>query len=237
MRVLIADSDPDYMHGFTKFLRARHVVVEQFASLTALDHVLDTGKPAIVVLDLDLGVCMGVGFLHHLLRARSCPSVVLSSRHDEMDRAATIQLGADAYLDKNVHYATVLSTLRNLAAARDVQRPPGGWRMDPAGRTLIGPLDRPLQLTSAEFDLFCALYASQGRPVGRDQLFAAVFGRRYDPLDRAVDTLVAKLRDKLARGGAVRPMILTVRSRGYLFTGFPPPFARQDSTLESVTQP
>jgi DNA-binding response OmpR family regulator len=64
------------------------------------------------------------------------------------------------------------------------------------------------------------LYESVGEPVSRAVLFESVFGRRYDPMDRAVDTLIRKLRTKI-EPGSEPTVIKTIRPIGYAFMGFP----------------
>ena len=223
MRVLLADDDAAFRHETAAFLAANGVKVEPFDDIEQLDAALDSGPPGLVLLDLGLGIRLGVGFLRHLLRARTCPSVVVSTTHSADDRAASLQLGADAYLDKAVGQATILATLRGLAEVRDhfLAETSQRWCLDVAERFVAQPDGERVRLTSTEFDLLCVLHARQGCPVDRATLFGLVFRRPYNPMDRAVDTLVSKLRTKLAASGAGRPLILTVRSSGYVFTGFP----------------
>jgi DNA-binding response OmpR family regulator len=110
-----------------------------------------------------------------------------------------------------------LRALRALPGLRSIERT----------QRLLPTLDHSVPLTTAEFNLLAALAQNQGRAMSREELFSAVFGRRFNPLDRAIDNVVAKLRAKL--GDPVRgpSMIRTVRPVGYVFTGFPAEAGRQ----------
>jgi DNA-binding winged helix-turn-helix (wHTH) protein len=96
---------------------------------------------------------------------------------------------------------------------REVIRANGSIVFEPAARRLS--IDqRPLDLTTAEFEIVACLLHHIGRVVSRETLMRAAFGRAFNPLDRSVDVHVSHLRKKL---GQHRQLIVTVRSVGYLF--------------------
>lgn len=78
-------------------------------------------------------------------------------------------------------------------------------------RPLLDP--DQLDLTNIEYAILTCLIDHAGCTVSRETLMTTVFGRRFDPLDRAVDVHVSHLRKKL---GLRRGAIVTVRSVGYL---------------------
>ena len=95
-----------------------------------------------------------------------------------------------------------------------------GWRFAPERRELFRPDGRQCHLTTAEFETLNALVAANGAPVGRADLGHVVFRRELHPGDRAVDTIIRKLRLKIERPGE-QSVIKTVRQLGYVFVGFP----------------
>lgn len=92
----------------------------------------------------------------------------------------------------------------------------GGWTLDPATRELTGADGERAALTSLEFALLLALIRAAGRPLSRAELARELRGRDWSYFDRSLDTLVARLRKKLARPGAA-PLIRSVRGVGYVF--------------------
>ena len=75
-------------------------------------------------------------------------------------------------------------------------------------------------LTAAEFAALRLLHERRGRPLGRPELMGAVFGRSWKAEDRAIDTVIRKLRakiDPLGGDGGIK----AVRGSGYVFVGFP----------------
>jgi two-component system OmpR family response regulator len=80
--------------------------------------------------------------------------------------------------------------------------------------------DQPIALTTAEFDLLHALARRAGHVLSREQLLEMVMGNAELAFDRAVDTQVSRLRQKLAAVGG-DALIRTVRGVGYMLSGAP----------------
>jgi two-component system, OmpR family, response regulator len=92
-----------------------------------------------------------------------------------------------------------------------------GWTLDETTRDLISPAGRRVDLTSSEFDLLMALIRQPGQPLSRGALLGVLRGRQWTYFDRSIDTLVARLRKKLAEGSDRPPLIRSVRGVGYVF--------------------
>jgi two-component system, OmpR family, response regulator len=92
-----------------------------------------------------------------------------------------------------------------------------GWTLDETTRDLISPGGRRVDLTSSEFDLLMALVRQPGQPLSRGALLGVLRGRQWTYFDRSIDTLVARLRKKLADESDRPPLIRSVRGVGYVF--------------------
>ncbi len=58
-----------------------------------------------------------------------------------------------------------------------------------------------------------------GRVLSRDNIMDLLKGHEWSPMDRSIDSLVARLRKKIERDGDAPQLIKTVRGVGYVFTG------------------
>ena len=92
-----------------------------------------------------------------------------------------------------------------------------GWTLDETTRDLISPAGQRVDLTSSEFDLLMALLRQPGQPLSRAALLGVLRGRQWTYFDRSIDTLVARLRKKLADESDRPPLIRSVRGVGYVF--------------------
>ena len=75
---------------------------------------------------------------------------------------------------------------------------------------------RDVRLTALELRLLATLLEANGRVLSRDQLMDAIYGDG-DPgnLDRAIDALVKRLREKLGDDAERPRYVATVRGVGY----------------------
>ena len=92
-----------------------------------------------------------------------------------------------------------------------------GWRLEETARDLVSPAGRRVDLTSSEFDLLLVFVRQPGQALSRDALLGTLRGREWTYFDRSIDTLVARLRKKLAGGADRPPRVRSVRGVGYIF--------------------
>jgi two-component system OmpR family response regulator len=93
----------------------------------------------------------------------------------------------------------------------------GIWRLDVARRELRSADDTLVLLSGGEFDLLLAFAEHPQRVLTRDQLLDLSHGPAHAAYDRSIDTLVSRLRHKLAADPNAPSVIRTVRNGGYVF--------------------
>lgn len=95
------------------------LVADHFESSTLLEQVLEL-RPAVVLLDLDLGA-LGDGLeLVKPLTELGARVLVVSGTTDRIRLAETVELGAIGFLSKQVPFEQLLSTVLDVAAQRPV---------------------------------------------------------------------------------------------------------------------
>jgi DNA-binding response OmpR family regulator len=78
--------------------------------------------------------------------------------------------------------------------------------------------EKPLQLTVRELALLSELARNSERVLTREQLYEAVWGRRWRASDRSVDVYISRLRNKLAVAVPGTSFIHTHFGVGYRFS-------------------
>jgi TolB-like protein/DNA-binding winged helix-turn-helix (wHTH) protein len=91
--------------------------------------------------------------------------------------------------------------------------------------TLARDSGEAILLTRGEFALLRIFVGKPGRVLSRDTLLDAVTNRRFEPFDRSVDVLVAKLRRKIEPHPKHPRLIVTVPGEGYRFDGLTQPWS------------
>ena len=232
--ILVVDDDAKIVRLVRTYLeREGYRVVEALDGRSALAAIA-LEAPALVVLDVMLPEVDGLSIVRAVRRTGRTPIIMLSARGTTADRIAGLAAGADDYLPKPfspaelvVRVQRVLERSSGVAAAmaagpgRVLRR--GDLVLD-RDRHEVSVAGRDPSLTALEFRLLAALLEADGRVLSRDQLMNAVYpDGETVVLDRTIDALVKRLREKLG-DDAVRPRyVMTVRSVGYRAVAAPGP--------------
>jgi len=177
--------------------------------------------PDAVVLDLGLPKLDGVEVCRRLRAGGDVPILMLTARDAVEARVEGLDSGADDYLVKPFERAELLARVRALLR----RRPPrgsaflvsGDLRLNPDTREVLRG-ERPLELTSREFELLEHLMRNERLVVSREQLLDQVWDYHPYAETNTIDVFVSNLRRKLEGGGESR-ILHTVRGSGYVLRG------------------
>jgi DNA-binding response OmpR family regulator len=207
-------------------LARRGMAAEVAPSLDRMVDLVAGGRPdAVLLVPERLARPGGIEAIRRLRLVSALPCVVVAAPADSpADRVAALDAGADEVLHAGIPVAEAVARIRSaLRRARAPAAPePTSWRLVATGRRLSPPAGPEQRLTSAEYELVAMLAAAGGAPVDREAISRQVFRRPWRPDDRAVDSLVKRLRRKIP-GDAIH----SVRGVGYALTvailAAPPP--------------
>jgi two-component system alkaline phosphatase synthesis response regulator PhoP len=219
-KILVVDDEQSILDLVTAYLRR-----EGYEVHTAMDgpgglKAARLNKPDLIVLDIMLPGMDGIEVLTHLRRESDAYVIMLTAKSEETDKIVGLSVGADDYLTKPFSprelVARVKAALRRL---RDDVGPAeattlafGRVRIDTGSRE-VWMDDRPVDLTSTEFDLLKTLAEHRGMVLSREQILQQVWGYDFYGEERVVDVHIGHIRQKL---GDSR-FIVTVRGVGYRF--------------------
>ena len=224
--VVLVEDDEDIRHLVCNLLVREGFAVEVADSAVALDQVLTRKRPDLVVLDLMLPGEDGLSICRRLRNRGAVPILMLTAKSDPVDRVVGLEMGADDYVTKPFDPRELLARVRALLRrARNHGSEPEpsrrfafeGLVIDLDARRLETEGGKPIQLTSAEFDLLACFVTRPRRVLSRDQLLDWTRGRDADPFDRTIDMTISRLRKKVETAAPGLNLITTVRNNGYLF--------------------
>ena len=197
-----------------------------------MERLLGHEQLDLVILDVMLPGEDGVSLCRRLRTRYGVPILMLTAIGGETDRIVGLESGADDYMVKPFAPRELLARVRALLRRTGRhQAPPapetpqayefGGWELNLVRLTLTAPGGALVPLTNAEFTLLVALCARAVDVVSREALLLRGEGPPIAAYDRSVDTLIVRLRRKLAAhapaGAGESDMIRTVRNAGYVF--------------------
>jgi len=183
-------------------------------------------EPDLLLLDVMLPGKDGFEICREVRKTSNIPIIMLTARGDVIDRVSGLELGADDYIGKPFEprelVARVQATLRRseLAGPTVGELNFEGLSIDIETRS-VRVDDKPVELTSMEYELLLILARRQGRKLSRDDILSELRGIDAAILTRSVDIMISRLRQKL--GDSVKPprFIQTIWGRGYSFVGIP----------------
>ena len=177
-------------------------------------------QPDVVVLDLTLPHCDGLGVLRQARDAGlATPVLIVTARGTVGDRIVGLNAGADDYLPKPFD----LDELE--ARVRALYRRAASQSSDPNTKISLGALtyDKSqgaiylqhavFDLTPRELALLSLLMRHRGQAVAKERLFAMVFPDAVHVQYEAIEVVVYRLRKKLAGTGVA---LITLRGLRYL---------------------
>jgi DNA-binding response OmpR family regulator len=163
----------------------------------------------------------GFEVCRELRKISGVPIIMLTARGEVADRIVGLELGADDYLPKPFEPRELAARIQ--AVLRRQQPSPhaeiihcGDLEVDCARRT-ASRSGEDLRLTALEFDALLAFVRHVGTILNRDRLMDLLKGGEWEPLNRSLDVLVSRLRQKLGDDPQHPRYLKTVRGSGYLF--------------------
>lgn len=225
-KILVLDDDAAYCEAVCSYLGGQGCTSSAITRPADLEAALQAFRPDLLLLDQKLGETTGTQLLRNIRGHTDLPCIVVSGGSDSVDRVVNLEIGADDEVDKSVSPRELLARIRAVLRRRAptttaaAATPGSGWRFLIENRLLLRPDGSECYLTAAEFETLRMLFEARGSAINRSALCERVFRRPHTPEDRAVDTVVKKLRTKIDAPGR-SSCIRSVRPTGYVFTNFP----------------
>lgn len=224
--ILVVEDDKEISALIARYLGNNEMRVSIASHGQEMDQRLSHEPADLIVLDLNLPKEDGLSLCLRLRQTSDIPIIMLTARAEEIDRIIGLEMGADDYLPKPFNprelLARVRAVLRRQLHPRETRSKHlfcfAGWQLNRGLRHVLNPQGAKVTLTGAEFDLLAAFCEFPGRVLSRDELLELTQGRTAGSMERSIDILVSRVRQKIEINPRDPEMIKTVRSGGYLFT-------------------
>ena len=215
-RILVVDDDPESLRYARDALIPAGYSPVVTGDPRQLPDLVETHKPALVLLDLMLPGTDGIELMRNLPELADLPVIFISAYGRDETIARALELGADDYIVKPFSptelTARVRAALRRRAAPARFRL--GDLTIDYEHRQVI-VAGRSVRLTAGEYELLRLLAVNAGRVLTPAALQHQVRGGRDAADSTAIRTLVKKLRQKLGDDAARPSYVLTEHGVGY----------------------
>ncbi len=223
-QIAIVEDEPNIRDVVRLYLkRAGFSVIDFEDGQTALN-AFSLQMPDLIILDIMLPGVDGFTLIRKIRDGSDVPVILLTSRREESDRIAGLELGADDYVVKPFSPQELVSRVRAvLRRSRSVQEEKsnqvlhfGELSIDPQTR-LVRRNDQEILLTAKEFDLLMHLAQHPRQVFSRDQLLESVWGLS-DYIDPSTVTVhIRRIREKIEDDPTLPAHLVTVWGVGYKF--------------------
>jgi len=181
-------------------------------------------NPDLILLDLMLPEIDGFDVCKALKsdpKTSHIPIIILTAKDQETDKIVGLELGADDYVTKPFSPRELIARIKAvLRRAKEKDKLPevlkiGDLTID-FSKIMVLIKDKPIELTSKEFELLKILIKAKGRVLSRDYLLDTIWGfdQALEIQTRTVDVHITTLRKKLKNESK---RIVTIKNYGYRF--------------------
>ncbi|QYU67264.1 response regulator transcription factor [Leptolyngbya sp. 15MV] len=230
--IALVDDDRNILTTVSIALQSEGYATRVYTDGEAALKALLENPPDLAVFDIKMPRMDGMELLRQLRRHSAMPVIFLTSKDDEQDEEAGLELGADDYIAKPFSLRLLIARIRAilrrtgalpLAGRSEGEDEPGPavergrLRMDPA-RHHVTWAGKTVSLTVTEFLILEALAARPGVIKSRNQLMDAAYPDDVFVDDRTVDSHIKRMRRKFRSVDRDFAAIDTLYGAGYSFS-------------------
>ena len=219
MRILVVDDDPQIRDTLKRHLAYEGYQVSLAGDSRETFSQVAGSRPDLVVLDWMLPGMDGIEICRRLRQADDFPILMLTAKGTLEDKVDGLDSGADDYLVKPFQPEELLARVRALLRRRAPSSQSavirfGVLTLDASARQVwVG--DKPVDLSSKEFDMLELLMRHTNQVLTRDTFYDRVWGYDFSGESNILEVYIRYLRAKLDAAGCPR-YIQTVRGVGYV---------------------
>lgn len=223
-QIVIVEDEPSISEVISLYLsRAGYEVTTFSDGLAAFDYFAKM-LPDLVILDVMLPGMDGFSLIRNIRDRSEVPVILLTSRREESDRIAGLELGADDYVVKPFSPQELVSRVRAVLRRTQSKTESPTHRIVQTGNLNINPQTREVSangsdiiLTAREFDLLYHLVTHPRQVFSRDQLLESIWGL-HDFIDPSTVTVhIRRLREKIELDPTSPVHLVTAWGVGYKF--------------------
>jgi DNA-binding response OmpR family regulator len=220
MRVLVVEDDLSVAAGIVDGLATASFESMRVETGSSALAAMETFRPDIVLLDLGLPDMDGSDVCRGIRAESSTPIIVVSARHDEIDRVVALEMGADDYLVKPFGMRELIARIRAVSRRSGAAEP-----APPNTEREFGPLTidtrtqrvtvdgTEVHFTPKEFELLVYLSKDAGAVHRRADILHDVWRTTWYGTTKTLDAHIAAIRKKLGNPDWIE----SVRGVGFRF--------------------
>lgn len=218
-QILLVDDEPALVAVLEPVLKAAGCSVVVAADGNTAVSLVVSHDPDVVLLDLGLPDVDGKEVIRLIRQSSQVPVIVISARHQETEKIAALDEGADDYVNKPFEIGELMARIRaalrrSQAGGRDAAIYEGGLLKIDFAKREVELMGQSVKLSPKEYLLLHALARNPGQVVTHKRLLAAGWANATADL-QYLRVYMGLLRQKLEANPSEPELIVTEPGVGY----------------------
>lgn len=223
-QIAIVEDEPSISEVVGLYLKRAGFNVSSYSDGLSAAAKFTKKLPDLIILDVMLPGMDGFSLIRSIRDRSDVPVILLTSRREESDRIAGLELGADDYVVKPFSPQELVSRVRAVLRRTQTKSDSTTRGIIQVDNININPQTREVTvdgnqviLTAKEFDLLYHLAVHPRQVFSRDQLLDSIWGLR-DFIDPSTVTVhIRRLREKIEKDPTAPTHLVTAWGVGYKF--------------------
>lgn len=225
--ILVVDDEPKILEVVAALLESKGFRVFLADNGQAALDLFSRQNITLVILDLMMPGLSGEEVCAQIRKKSRVPVIMLTAKAEEENVVQGLGLGADDYITKPFGlqelYARVEAVLRRTGDDLVPLTVRNSWHNGDLvidfEKGILLKKDNNFTLTPSELKILSALIKFPGKVFTREELIVIALGNDFDGYDRAIDSHIKNIRQKIEDDPKNPVYILTVHGIGYKFEG------------------
>lgn len=224
-KILAVDDEVKILEVIKAFLESKGFIVFTAENADQALEIFNNEQISLIILDLMLPGMSGEEICKTIRKKSRVPIIMLTAKADEADMIEGLGIGADDYITKpfslkalHARIEAVLRRSSNDLLFNKCSFNNGELEIDFESRS-VRKNNLDVKLTPNEFKILKALVKYPNKVFTREELINIALGSDFEGYDRAIDSHIKNIRQKIETDPKNPVYLLTVHGVGYKFGG------------------
>lgn len=224
-KILVVDDEVKILEVVKALLESKGFIVYTAENADRAFEIFNNEPISLILLDLMLPGTSGEEICKTIRKKSRVPIIMLTAKVKEADMLEGLGIGADDYITKpfslKALYARIEAVLRrasDLPLFNKCSFNNGELEIDFESHS-VKKNGTDVKLTPNEFKILTALIKHPNKVFTRDELISTALGNDFEGYDRAIDSHIKNIRQKIENDPKNPVYLLTIHGVGYKFGG------------------
>ena len=219
--ILIVEDNKELSELLSGFLRQENYTVSCAESGEKALSLYEKYGAKLVILDIMLPGIDGFAVCRKIREENNTPILIVSAKNEKDDKLNGLNLGADDYIEKPYDIDIMLAKIGGIFKRRYSldEITDGNLRINKINRTVYKN-DKPVEMTSKEYDLLLLLIENKGKALSKEFIFNKIWGSDSFSEQQTLTVHIKWLRQKIEEDPKNPKRILTIWGMGYRYESF-----------------